>query len=154
MANSKKLNIKMDTTKLIFTISYVVVTLVALIFVCVLCAKPFKIDSYDDLKQVDYKTYNTQDAEEYYVFIYGDSRKGNDWCKDVVIQYANKARTLSNYAPIYGYDLEKAGLGKLETELSLSNVPALLHFKSGSVNKTYTKWSDIMNTLSDIMNKE
>lgn len=154
MAKLKNLNNKLDTTKLIFTISYIVVTLVALIFVFVLCAKPFKISEYDDLKQVEYKTYNTQEAEEYYVFIYDESRNGNDWYSDVVIQYANKARTLSNYAPIYGYDLEKAGLGRLESELSLKGVPALLHIKSGSVSKTYTKWSDIMNTLTDAMNKE
>lgn len=154
MSKNKKLNNKIDTTKLIFTISYIVVTLVAVVFVFVLCAKPFKIDKYDDLKQVEYKTYNTQEDEEYYVFVYSESRKGNNWYNDVVIQYANKARTLSNYAPIYGFDLELKQNSKLESELSLKGVPALLHIKSGAVSKTYTNWSDILNTLTDAMNTE
>ena len=154
MAKAKLKNNKIDTNKLIFTIAYTAVTLIALIFVIVLCVKPFKITSYDDLKQVEYKTYKTQEAEEYYVFIYDESRDSNDWYTDIVIQYANKARTLSNYAPIYGYDLEVAGQGKLESELSLKNVPALLHIKNGSISKTYTNWADIRNTLSDLMNQE
>lgn len=148
----KKINKKqIDTNKLIFTIAYAAVTLIALIFVIVLCAKPFKITSYDDLKQVEYKTYKTQEAEEYYVFVYAESRNGNDWYNDVVVQYANKARTLSNFAPIYGYDLEETGQSRLEGELSLKGVPALLHIKDGSVSKTYTNWADIRNTLADAM---
>ena len=78
---------------------------------------------------------------------------GNEWYDDIVVQYANKARTLSNYAPIYGYDLEVSGQGRLEGELNLKNVPALLHIKDGSVSKTYTNWSDIRNTLTDAMDK-
>lgn len=153
--SKKKVNKnKIDTNKLIFTIGYAVVTLVAVIFVVVLCAKPFRISSYDDLKQVEYKTYKTQEAEEYYVLIYDESRANSDWYNDVVVQYANKARTLSNYAPIYGYDLEKTGQGRLESELSLKSVPALLHIKSGSVSKTYTTWADIRNTLTDAMDQE
>ena len=154
MAKAKKINKKIDSTKLIFTISYAVVTVVALVFVLVLCAKPFKMSNYDDLKQVDYKDYKTQKAEEYYVFVYADSRTGNDWYNDIVIQYANKSRTLSNYAPIYGYDLEATGSSRLESELSLKGVPALLYIKSGSVSKTYTTWADIRNTLADAMNQK
>ena len=104
-----KKNIKknqIDTTRLIFLVGYAVVTLVALVFVVVLCVKPFKMASYDDLKQVDYKDYTEQKAEEYYVFVYSDDSNSNDWYTDVVVQYANKARTLSNYAPIYGYDFD------------------------------------------------
>ena len=151
-----KKNIKknqIDTTRLIFLVGYAVVTLVALVFVVVLCVKPFKMASYDDLKQVDYKDYTEQKAEEYYVFVYSDDSNSNDWYTDVVVQYANKARTLSNYAPIYGYDLEVSGQGRLEGELGLKSVPALLHIKNGSVSKTYTNWADIRNTLSDAMNK-
>ena len=40
---------------------------------------------------------------------------------------------------------------RLEGELSLKNVPALLHIKNGSVSKTYTNWADIRNTLADAM---
>lgn len=154
MANKKIVKKQIDTNKLIFTIAYAAVTIIALIFVLVLCVKPFKITSFDDLKQVEYKTYKTQEVDEYYVFIYDDSRTGNDWYTDIVIQYANKARTLSNYAPIYGYDLEVTGQGRLEGELSLKKVPALLHIKNGSISKTYTNWADIRNTLSDAMNQE
>lgn len=154
MANVKLNKNKIDTNKLIFTVAYATVTLIALIFVVVLCVKPFKITSYDDLKQVDYKTYKTQEADEYYVFIYDESRAGNDWYTDVVVQYANKARTLSNYAPIYGYDLEVTGQARLESELGLKGVPALLHIKSGAISKTYTNWADIRNTLVDAMDKE
>lgn len=154
MANKKNNKNKLDTNKIIFSAAYLIVTLIALIFIVVLCVKPFKITSYDDLKQVEYKTYKTQEAEEYYVFIYSESRSGNDWYTDIVVQYANKARTLSNYAPIYGYDLEVSGQGRLEGELSLKNVPALLHIKNGSISKTYTNWADIRSTLSDLMEQE
>ncbi len=153
MAKKKINNNQIDTNKLIFSIAYLAVTLIAIIFVVVLCVKPFKITSFDDLKQVEYKTYKTQEAEEYYVFIYDEERNGSDWYTDIVVQYANKARTLSNYAPIYGYDLEVSGQGRLEGELGLKSVPALLHIKNGSVSKTYTNWADIRNTLSDAMNK-
>lgn len=154
MAKAKLNKNKIDTNRVIFSTAYLVVTLIALIFIVVVCVKPFKISSYDDLKQVEYKTYKTQEADEYYVFIYADSRTGNDWYKDVVVQYANKARTLSNYLPIYGYDLEKTGSSRLESELGLKNVPALLHIKSGAISKTYTNWADIRNTLADAMDKE
>lgn len=151
MAKAKLKKNKIDTNRIIFSTAYLVVTLIALIFVVVLCVKPFKITSYDDLKQVEYKTYKTQEADEYYVFVYADSRAGNDWYTDIVVQYANKARTLSNYAPIYGYNLEKAGQGKLETEQGFKNVPALLHIKSGAISKTYTNWADIRTTLTNAM---
>ena len=153
MAKKQINKTQIDANKLIFSIAYLAITLIALIFVVVLCVKPFKITSFDDLKQVEYKTYKTQEVDEYYVFIYSESRNGNEWYDDIVVQYANKARTLSNYAPIYGYDLEVSGQGRLEGELNLKNVPALLHIKDGSVSKTYTNWSDIRNTLTDAMDK-
>lgn len=152
-----KKNIKknqIDTTRLIFLVGYAVVTLVALVFVVVLCVKPFKMASYDDLKQVDYKDYTEQKAEEYYVFVYSDDSNSNDWYTDVVVQYANKARTLSNYLPIYGYDFDEAGNSKIQTAASLDGTPALLLIKSGSVNKKYTKWADIRNILTDAMSNE
>lgn len=154
MAKQKIKKNQIDTTKLIFLVGYAVVTLVALVFVVVLCVKPFKITSYEDLKQVEYKDYNTQKADEYYVFVYSEEAKTNEWYVDVVVQYANKARTLSNYLPIYGYDYDEAGNSKIQSAANLDGTPALLLIKSGSVSKKYTKWQDIRNTLTDALEQE
>lgn len=137
-----------DITKLLFTISYIVITLTALVFTLVICAKPFKITDYDDLKQVNLETYNTQKPEEYFVFVYGDDEAANEWYIDLVTQYANKARTTSTVIPMYGYDSSIKSQAALVKNLSLSNVPALLHIKSGNVSKKYTSWADIRNTLA------
>ena len=68
-------------------------------------------------------------------------------------QYANKARLHSEYLPIYGYDLQEKGNSKLESELGLKGVPALLRIENGSVKNTYTNWADINNTLIDELEK-
>jgi hypothetical protein len=141
-----------DITRIVFSVSYLVVTLTALIFTLVICAKPFRITEVAHLKQVNMETYNTQNHDEYYVFVYGDNDSENEWYSDLIIQYSNQARTTDTVLPIYGYDSSKKKQGALVTNLSLSDVPALLYIKSGSVNKKITNWADIRNTLTDAMN--
>ena len=138
-----------DITRIVFSVSYLVVTLTALIFTLVICAKPFRITEVAHLKQVNMETYNTQNHDEYYVFVYGDNDSENEWYSDLIIQYSNQARTTDTVLPIYGYDSSKKKQGALVTNLSLSDVPALLYIKSGSVNKKIT---NIRNTLTDAMN--
>ncbi len=144
---------QIDLTKLIFLVSYCVITLVALIFVVTVCVRPFKITNIDDLKQVEYKEYKSQDADEYYVFVYSEDEVDHNWYKDLVVQYANKARTLSNYSPIYGYDLDAPTNSKIKNDMTLTEVPTLLLIKNGSVSSTYKTWAEIRNALTEAMNK-
>ena len=94
MANQKKKINKIDSTNLILYIAYGVVTLSAIVFIVLLTFAPFKVTSYDSLQQVEYKEYDNQKDEAYFVLIYDESRPNSDWNLEVVMQYANK-RVLS-----------------------------------------------------------
>lgn len=153
MAKIKAKQKKIDTTNLILYIAYGLVTLTAIIFIVLITFVPFKVTSYDNLQQVEYKTYETQDDEAYFVLIYDENRSNSNWNLEVVIQYANKSRLHSEFLPIYGYDLTKKGNSKLESELGLKNVPALLRIENGAVKNTYTNWADINNALIDELEK-
>lgn len=153
MAKQKKKINKIDSTNLILYIAYGVVTLTAIVFIVLLTFAPFKVTSYDSLQQVEYKEYDNQKDEAYFVLIYDESRPNSNWNLEVVMQYANKARLHSEFLPIYGYDLQEKGNSKLESELGLKGVPALLRIENGSVKNTYTNWADINNTLIDELEK-
>ena len=105
-----------DLTKIIFSVSFLAVTLTALIFTLVICAKPFRITEVAHLKQVNIETYNTQNHDEYYVFVYGDDDTKNEWYSDLIIQYSNQARTTDTVLPIYGYDSSKKKQGALVSD--------------------------------------
>ena len=56
VTNKKKININ----DLIIYIGFGVITLFAVVFTLVVCAKPFKITKIDNIKEVDYSDYNDE----------------------------------------------------------------------------------------------
>ena len=86
MAKQKKKINKIDSTNLILYIAYGVVTLTAIVFIVLLTFAPFKVTSYDSLQQVEYKEYDNQKDEAYFVLIYDESRPNSDWNLEVVMQ--------------------------------------------------------------------
>lgn len=142
---------------IIYWLAFAIITIICLSFVCVESCKPFKITEYSELKQVTYDNYKTQSQGEYYVFIYDNEATSNDWFKEVVLDYANMARTKSDKLPIYGYDYRAENGSNIKGDLAITEfdtqVPGLFKVKDGKVTTKYLSYSKTMNELTQALGK-
>lgn len=149
---SKEFNIN-----LVFKIAYAVVTVFVVGFVLFICTKPFQINTYEEMKQVSYSEYKDKKPETYYVMIYSENFEVSNWYEDIATEYADFVRTHSGMTPIYGYDYDAKGNGKIRNDLNITEentkkVFQLLKIENGTVSEKFADWDDIHNELTDAMN--
>lgn len=161
--NKKNENRNINTTNLLFIIGYIVVTVVVLFFTLWFCAKPFVISDYSEMKQLNYNNYLDAKQDEYYIIIYSDEYYASSLYEDIVVEYANYARTHSDAVKIYAYNYDTKGNDKIKSSLTSStdsDVVRLIKVVTSSSStshelesKTGLKtWKDIHNTLNEAMN--
>ncbi len=162
MTNIKK-NEKqpINTTNLLFTIGYAVITIVVVFFTLWFCAEPFVISNYEEMKQLNYDNYLEAKPDEYYIIIYSDEYHASSMYEDIIVEYANYARTHSDATPIYAYNYDTKGNNKIKSALTTSTDSDIIRLikvvtSNGShslESKTGLKtWKDIHNTLTAAMN--
>lgn len=140
-----------NASNIIFISGIVAITIIIAVFVFIMCG-PFTIKGYENMKQVNYSNYKTQEPHEYYVFVYSDEFEKSEWCEEIVIEYAELARTDDTRLPIYGYNYDAKENDKILSDLSLSQsnedrVVRLIHISDGSIKIGYYNWDDIHNEL-------
>ena len=145
-----KNNLKKMNKTLKFTIIVIIaVTVFAGIFTWISCGQPWKIESFNEMKHVNYSNYKTQKNEEYFVFIYNPNQSGSMELEASVSNYANYAR-LNKVKKIYAYNYSIDSNSNIKSDISISDdtkVTRLLVIKDGTVNNKYTDWDDINNAL-------
>lgn len=143
----------------------VLLTVIALMFVWINIGQPFKIGSVNEMKDATYENYKTkkgiknEDNETiYYLYIYSTAYKQDDWYDDIVVEYANYARTHSTATPIYAYNYDIEGNEKILSDLGSStklgtDIPGLVLIKNGNISTKYFTWTKLSNELTSAMNK-
>jgi len=160
---STKAKSQSNFTNIIFIIALCAITLFLAIFIFISVGKPFVIKDFDDIKSVDVSNYKTFDTKhtEYYVLVYNRNDDRDAEIKDIVIEYANYARTNSDALPIYVLDyvtnnsiVNSDNLNISSTNLD-TKLPALVHIKNGSFSSSDTKTSisSILQELVQAMGK-
>lgn len=147
-----------DIASIIVAVGALVVTLLLIGLLIYNVAKPFKYTKYEDLNPVVYEDYKTQDEEEYYVFVLDNGSKKAPWLENVVVEYANYARTHSNAKSIYLYDYRASGNSAIINDLNISTnasskLPGLFLVKKGSVSTKYLSYAEASNELTKAMGR-
>lgn len=150
---SSKTQKQSNFSNIIFVTALAVITIFLAVFMFIMIGKPFVVKEYSDLKQLTVENYKTYDKKhtEYYVIVYNRNSEKDSEIKDIVIEYANYARTNSDALPIYAIDYVKNNGIADSSNLNISSsnldtkLPALIRIKNGSVSSSDTK-----NTVSTI----
>lgn len=160
----QKLNYQ-KTVNIIFLAITCLITIGAIMFVWVNLGQPFKIGSLKEMKEVTYENYNSQkgikndkDETVYYLYIYSENYNRNNWYENIVIEYANYARTHSSATPIYALNYDLEGNNKILSDLGSStklgtDIPGLVLIKNGGVSTKFFTWTKLNNELSTAMGK-
>lgn len=150
---SSKTQKQSNFSNIIFITALAVITIFLAVFMFIMIGKPFVVKEYSDIKQLTVENYKTYDKKhtEYYVIVYNRNSEKDSEIKDIVIEYANYARTNSDALPIYAIDYVKNNGIADSSNLNISSsnldtkLPALIRIKNGSVSSSDTK-----NTISTI----
>lgn len=150
---SSKTQKQSNFSNIIFVTALAVITIFLAVFMFIMIGKPFVVKEYSDIKQLTVENYKTYDKKhtEYYVIVYNRNSEKYSEIKDIVIEYANYARTNSDALPIYAIDYVKNNGIADSSNLNISSsnldtkLPALIRIKNGSVSSSDTK-----NTVSTI----
>ena len=150
---NNKVNKVSNFSGIIFLIALIAITLFLCVFVFISIGKPFVIKDVKKMQHVTVENYKTYDKKhtEYYVIVYNRNSEKDNEIKDIVIEYANYARTNSDALPIYAIDYVKNNGIADSSNLNISSsnldtkLPALIRIKNGSVSSSDTK-----NTISTI----
>ncbi|MDD7314317.1 MAG: hypothetical protein PUH11_01155 [Bacilli bacterium] len=150
---SSKTQKQSNFSNIIFVTALAVITIFLAVFMFIMIGKPFVVKEYSDIKQLTVENYKTYDKKhtEYYVIVYNRNSEKDSEIKDIVIEYANYARTNSDALPIYAIDYVKNNGIADSSNLNISSsnldtkLPALIRIKNGSVSSSDTK-----NTISTI----
>ncbi|MDY4052891.1 MAG: hypothetical protein SOY80_06065 [Bacilli bacterium] len=150
---SSKTQKQSNFSNIIFVTALAVITIFLAVFMFIMIGKPFVVKEYSDIKQLTVENYKTYDKKhtEYYVIVYNRNSEKDSEIKDIVIEYANYARTNSDALPIYAIDYVKNNGIADSSNLNISSsnldtkLPALIRIKNGSVSSSDTK-----NTVSTI----
>ena len=150
---SSKTQKQSNFSNIIFVTALAVITIFLAVFMFIMIGKPFVVKEYSDIKQLTVENYKTYDKKhtEYYVIVYNRNSEKDNEIKDIVIEYANYARTNSDALPIYAIDCVKNNGIADSSNLNISSsnldtkLPALIRIKNGSVSSSDTK-----NTISTI----
>ncbi len=154
---------KSNLTNIIFLVTILAITIFLVVFVFITIGKPFVIKDFDDIKTVSVDNYKTCDKKhsEYYVLVYNFDENKDEQIKEIVLAYANFARTTADAKPIYILDYKKNhaivnanNLNITSANLS-SKLPALVLVKDGAVSSSDTKnsISTINQALTTAMNE-
>lgn len=154
---------KSNLSGVIFLTTVLAITVFLIVFVFITVGKPFVIKEFDDIKQATVENYKTIDKkhDEYFVLVYNNDETKDAEIEEIVLAYANYARTTSDAKPIYVIDyktnlsiISKDHLNIKESDLN-TKLPALMLVKKGSVSSTDTQStvSKINQTLTKAMNK-
>lgn len=142
---------KAKVSGIIFLVAIIAITLFLVIFTFINIGKPFVIKDFDDMKQATVSDYKELDESEYYIIIYDETSYKHELIEEVVIEYANYARTSENaiqiYAMNYRLNLDISNSNHLNiSEANLnSQIPTLIKVSNNSVVTADTK-----NTVSNI----
>ena len=144
---SSKAQKQSNFSNIIFVIALAVITIFLAVFMFIMIGKPFVVKEYSDIKQLTVENYKTYDKKhtEYYVIVYNRNSEKDNEIKDIVIEYANYARTNSDSLPIYAIDYVKNNGIADSSNLNISSsnldtkLPALIRIKNGSVSSSDTK---------------
>lgn len=141
-------NVKKGTnfTNIVFIFGICLITIMLAVFIFIKVGKPFVIKDYSDIQTVNVENYKTYDKKhsEYYVLVYNHNDKDEE-IKNIVIQYANYARTNSDALPIYVLDFKTNNSIVNSSNLNISSsnlerdLPALMIVNNGSVSSSNTK---------------
>lgn len=150
---SSKTQKQSNFSNIIFVTALAVITIFLAVFMFIMIGKPFVVKEYSDIKQLTVENYKTYDKKhtEYYVIVCNRNSEKDNEIKDIVIEYANYARTNSDALPIYAIDYVKNNGIADSSNLNISSsnldtkLPALIRIKNGSVSSSDTK-----NTISTI----
>ena len=150
---SSKTQKQSNFSNIIFITALAVITIFLAVFMFIMIGKPFVVKEYSDIKQLTVENYKTYDKKhtEYYVIVYNRNSEKDSEIKDIIIEYANYARTNSDALPIYAIDYVKNNGIADSSNLNISSsnldtkLPALIRIKNGSVSSSDTK-----NTISTI----
>lgn len=148
MTNTKKSNL----SGIIFLVAIAVITVILVVFVFISVGKPFVIKEFSDIKEVTIDNYKTVKKDsEYYVLVYNNDENKDKLIEEVVMAYANYARTTSDAKQIYvlNYQTNKEITNSENLNINSSSLdsklPTLVLIKNGSVSSSDTK-----NTISTI----
>lgn len=153
---------KANISGIIFLCGLIAITLFLVIFIIIMIGKPFVIKSYDNMKETSLEEYlheGTSKHSEYFVFVYDESSAKDNYLKDLVIEYANAARTNGEYLPIFvmNYKDNRGITGKDHLNITSGSeekdIPALILVKNKTISSSYKTVSNISNALVDAMNK-
>lgn len=152
---------KSNVSGIIFLVGLITITLFIVIFTVITVGKPFVIDKVEDIKDVTVENYKTANKtqKEYYVYVYNKASFKDEMLKDIILEYANYARTNSDALPIYvmNYQTNTSITNSGNLNISSSNIetyiPALVYIKNGSISSTQKTVSTIKNTLVQAMGK-
>ncbi len=150
---------KNKVSGIIFLIALIAITLFLVVFTFITIGKPFVVKDFDDIKEATVENYKELDDKDYYVIIYDEQSYKNDLIKEVVIEYANYARTtekaLKIYAMNYRENLDITNANHLNITNIDKDVPTLIKISNKTVSSSDTKKkvSEIQEVLVQAMNK-
>ena len=158
-------NNKLGLSMILFYVGLGLIVVAAIVFVWINIGEPFKISSLSEMKQTTYATYLDEkgykaedNSNNYYIYIYSTKFKINDWYDDLVIEYANYARTHSDKYPIYGMNYDDAANKDILSVLGTAtkegtDIPGLILIKDKAISKKFYGWTKLNNELTAAMNK-
>lgn len=149
------LNKKAKVTSIIFIIYIILITILAIGFVFFMSCNVVAIDNFDEIKTVDINDYREQGSDEYYVLVYNNGTYKDELLEEIVVDYAEYARTSYSARAIYVLDystnkdiISKDHMDITNSESSIEkNIPALLLIKDGKISETKTTVSTIKTVL-------
>ena len=161
---NNKVNKVSNFSGIIFLIALIAITLLLCVYVFIRICKTFVIKYVKKMHHVtveNYKTYCKKHTE-YYVYLYNTKSSKDAELKDVILEYANYARTNSDALPIYVMDYNDKQNEKITDSSNLNfssdtskerQIPTLIKISNGSKNDTKTTVSTIKTELFQAMGK-
>lgn len=153
-------NKKAKISGIIFLIAIIAITIFLVVFTFITVGKPFVIHDFEEMEQATVEDYKELGTEDYYVIVYNEDSYKHDLIKEVVIEYANYARTTESaikiYAMNYQENLDICNSNHLNISSKIdTNIPTLIKISNNSIVSADTKItvSTINETLVKAMNK-
>ncbi len=161
---NNKVNKVSNFSGIIFLVAIIAITIFLAIFIFINVGKPVTIKDVTKMKHVtveNYKNYDTK-HKEYYVYLYNTKSSKDAELKEVILEYANYARTHSDALPIYVMDYNDKQNEKITDSSNLNfssdtakerSIPTLIKISSGSKKDTKTTVSTIKTELFQAMGR-
>ena len=145
-------NKKAKISGIIFLIAIIAITIFLVVFTFITVGKPFVIHDFEEMEQAT--------VEDYKELVYNEDSYKHDLIKEVVIEYANYARTTESaikiYAMNYQENLDICNSNHLNISSKIdTNITTLIKISNNSIVSADTKItvSTINETLVKAMNK-